>query len=100
MLVLSRRLHEKLVIPAVNTTIQIIAVKPVAVRLGIDAPSEVKVFREEILEQSALTEMAQASIKSLPPASLRHLLNLLNNRLNATALGLALLRELQQICQL
>lgn len=99
MLVLSRRPNEKIVIPAINATIQVIDVKPGAVRLGFDAPADVKVFREEVLDPSALAELAQASIKVLPQASVQHLLTMLNNRLTATAMGLALLRELRQVCQ-
>jgi carbon storage regulator CsrA len=51
MLVLSRRLNEKIVLPSLNLTIQIVALKPGVVRLGIEAPAAVKVFREELLQR-------------------------------------------------
>jgi carbon storage regulator len=48
MLVLSRRLNERLVIPAFDTAIRVVAVQSNGVRLGIEAPPDVKVYREEI----------------------------------------------------
>ncbi len=49
MLVLSRRRNEAIVLPGLNVTIRVAAVKGGAVRLGIEAPSHVDVFREELL---------------------------------------------------
>lgn len=48
MLVLSRRLNEKLLLPEVGASIQVVALHPASVRLGIEAPSHVSVVREEI----------------------------------------------------
>jgi carbon storage regulator CsrA len=48
MLVLSRRRKEKIILPGLNVTIQVVAIKPGVVRLGIEAPSEVAVLREEL----------------------------------------------------
>jgi carbon storage regulator CsrA len=48
MLVLSRRLNEKLILPEVEAAIQVVAIQPAAVRLGIEAPARVSVVREEI----------------------------------------------------
>ena len=62
MLVLSRRLHEKIVLPDLNVTIQVVAVKGGTVRIGIEAPPDVAVLREELLDQS------QASATSGPNA--------------------------------
>ena len=50
MLVLSRRLNEKLVLPSLGITIQVVAVKPGLVRIGLEAPDEVKILREEVLQ--------------------------------------------------
>lgn len=47
MLVLSRRIGEKIVIGD-NVTVSVLAVKGSQVRIGIEAPREVKVDREEI----------------------------------------------------
>ena len=49
MLVLSRRLGEKIVLPGLGITLQVVSVKGNAVRLGIEAPPDVKVVREELV---------------------------------------------------
>ena len=49
MLVLSRRLNEKLVLPGLNITVQVVAVRNGVVRIGIEAPPQVQVLREELL---------------------------------------------------
>ena len=48
MLVLSRRVNERLLIPCVRAAIQVIAAGPGSVRLGIEAPPHVKILREEL----------------------------------------------------
>ena len=83
MLVLSRRLHEKIVFPGFHTTVEVVGVKPGAVRLGITAPPEVTVLREEVTDRDA------AAAPEAPPK----LTHQLRNRLNAAAVGLALLRR-------
>jgi len=47
MLVLSRRLGERIVINS-NITITVVSVQNGKIRLGIDAPREVPVWRDEI----------------------------------------------------
>jgi carbon storage regulator len=49
MLVLARRLNERIVMPCVQATIQVVGIQGGIVRLGIEAPADVKVFREEVL---------------------------------------------------
>ena len=51
MLVLSRRLHERIQFPGLDITVQVVAIKPGVVRIGIEAPPHVKIFRAEILAQ-------------------------------------------------
>jgi carbon storage regulator CsrA len=53
MLVLSRRLQEKVLLPTIQTKIQVLAIKPGVVRLGIEAPGDVLVLREEIQDRTA-----------------------------------------------
>ena len=67
MLVLSRRLREKIEIPGLNITIQVVAIKPGVVRIGIEAPPDVRVFREEVLDQSqaATTRTRRSSAAQL-----------------------------------
>ncbi len=47
MLILSRKVGEKLIIGE-NVTVTVLGVKGNQVRIGIDAPAEVQVHREEI----------------------------------------------------
>ena len=49
MLVLSRRLNEKILFPGMSISVQVVAFKPGQVRLGIEAPPEVPVWREEVV---------------------------------------------------
>lgn len=49
MLVISRRSDEKLVFPDLGVTVHVLGTKGRTVRLGIDAPPDVKVFRQELL---------------------------------------------------
>jgi carbon storage regulator len=51
MLVLSRRLNEKVVLPDLDVTITVVAIKGGTVRIGIEAPPDVRIVREELLEQ-------------------------------------------------
>ena len=49
MLILSRKINEKVVIGD-DITVSIIEVRGDQVRLGIDAPKKVKVFRQEVFD--------------------------------------------------
>ena len=51
MLVLSRRLNERILLPTVPAAVQVVSIKPGVVRLGIEAPSQVPVLREELRPQ-------------------------------------------------
>jgi len=48
MLVLSRRLQERILLPAVNVVIQVVGIRPGMVRLGIEAPADINIVREEV----------------------------------------------------
>jgi carbon storage regulator len=48
MLVLSRKIGEKIVVPACGLTITVVSLKGNRVRLGIAAPENVRVDREEV----------------------------------------------------
>jgi len=52
MLVLSRHLDEKIVLPDLGITLKVVAIRGNVVRLGIEAPPDVKIFREEIVSES------------------------------------------------
>jgi carbon storage regulator len=51
-LVLSRRLHESIVLAGLNVTVTVVALKGDRVRIGIEAPKDIPVMREELLQGS------------------------------------------------
>jgi carbon storage regulator len=68
MLVLSRRINEKIVMPTLGATVQVVSVKPGIVRIGIDAPDNVPVFRQEVLDRLDRSERARLVPSSAPLA--------------------------------
>ena len=50
MLVLSRRVNDQIVLPELGITVTVLAVKGGAVRIGIEAPPQVAVLRQELLQ--------------------------------------------------
>ena len=48
MLVLSRKIGERIVVPDCELAVTVLAVEGKTVRLGISAPAEVHVYREEL----------------------------------------------------
>jgi len=63
MLILSRKVNEKVVIGD-DISISIIEIRGDQVRVGIDAPKKIKVFRQEVFD--AIKEENMAAIKSTP----------------------------------
>lgn len=55
MLVLSRKEDEAIVLPGLGITIKVVRIRGEVVRLGIDAPNDVKILRDE-LELDEVTE--------------------------------------------
>ncbi|GIX02778.1 MAG: hypothetical protein KatS3mg112_1715 [Thermogutta sp.] len=68
MLVLTRRENERIVLPTVHTSIRVVRISGSTVRLGIDAPPEVPVLREELLEtfQQEMSAAQQTSAQAPP----------------------------------
>lgn len=51
MLVLSRKIGERIVMPNCELTITVLAVEGKKVRIGITAPADLNVYREEVWQQ-------------------------------------------------
>lgn len=93
MLVLSRRLKEKIVFPSIEATVQVVSIKSGTVRLGIEAPSHVPVYREEVRERrDSAFFAADRSVRGDGELS-RTLKHKLRNWLNTANLALALMRR-------
>ena len=63
MLILSRKVNEKVVIGD-DITVSIIEIRGDQVRIGIDAPKKVKVFRQEVYD--AIKDENKAASRSVP----------------------------------
>jgi carbon storage regulator len=70
MLVLSRRLGEKIVLPSLGVTIQVVAIKSGAIRIGIEAPPDISIVREEILDHSPISAVTRTGQGSLEPCGI------------------------------
>jgi len=88
MLVLSRKLNERIVFPGIDAKVHVLAVKAGVVRLGIEAPPEVSVLREEVLRSGR-----QRAAAPPPDPTPRRFNQLVRNRLHIAAVGTALLRR-------
>jgi len=54
MLVLSRRLDQKIVLPELDVTIQILGCNDSYVKLGFKAPARIRILREELNSRSSV----------------------------------------------
>jgi carbon storage regulator len=66
MLILSRKVDEKIVIGD-NISISIIEIRGDQVRIGVDAPKTVKVFRQEVFDAIKAENKAAAESKPFLP---------------------------------
>ena len=89
MLVLSRKQDQKVTFPSLGITVQILHVKGSSVRLGIDAPLEVRIIRDELKDDATKKTPPRAHVVRLP-ANLRHELR---NKLNSVSIALHLFKQ-------
>lgn len=66
MLVLSRKINEAILI-ADNIRVTVVAIRGNQVRIGIEAPPEVPVFREEVLNPASAHAEADANSRRSTP---------------------------------
>jgi carbon storage regulator CsrA len=92
MLVLSRRPFEKVLFPTIHAAVQVVSVNGSTVRLGIEAPPEVRILRGE-LQGEAVHGMGSAAPADPSDAPFRALRHLVRNRLHGVGIGLALMRQ-------
>ncbi|HVS39772.1 MAG TPA: carbon storage regulator [Gemmataceae bacterium] len=90
MLVLTRRPHETIVFPAFQTTVHVVSAQPHSVRLGVEAPAEVRVLTGEAAERG-VRPTAEPSDFDAP--SLVQLDQLVQKRLDIARLGLTAMRR-------
>lgn len=84
MLVLTRRETEKLFFPTLGITIEVLRIRGNKARLGVDAPAEVPVVRQEICGLKSVDFTAEES----PSAQLSRLHRAVRERLDRTAVAL------------
>jgi carbon storage regulator CsrA len=83
MLVLSRRPQEKVLFPTINAAVQVVSIKNGVVRLGIEAPPDVTIVRQEIASRAA-----PAPAGAFDAESHKKLLRQLRDRLHGAGVGL------------
>jgi carbon storage regulator CsrA len=87
MLVLTRRENEKILLPDVGVTVELMSVSGNRARLGISAPDSIRILREEVAANQNAIERVTAR-GPLP----REFAHAMRNRLNAAVLAVELLR--------
>lgn len=93
MLVLSRRPGQKVVFPGLGVTIEVLRSRGAVTRLGITAPENIPVLRDEVLESSGPGEVRKMS------AAERQKQHELKNVLNSMMLKLELLKRQLELGQ-
>ena len=93
MLVISRRENERFLFPNLGIAIQVIKVAGRTAKIGVEAPREIRVLREELVENEDLEALPEAfaGLEAALPKELKHDFR---NRLNPISLGIHVVRQL------
>ena len=90
MLVLSRKENDKLLLPTLNISIEVVRIQGNSVRLGIDAPQDVPILRHEIADLKSIEFAPDEQTANQRTATLA---KAIRNRTNSCANALNLLHE-------
>ena len=90
MLVIARREQESVIIPSIQATIRVVAIRSGSVRLGIEAPPDIAVYRDELYERLSTDADAPCAVADADPALQQ---NLVRNHLNNLAQSLTMLQR-------
>jgi carbon storage regulator CsrA len=93
MLVLTRRPNEAVLFPSLGISVQVVSARPGAVRLGIDAPKNIPVLREELFAEGTSPAPPDAEAESAADRGAVELSRVVGNRLRIANLGLAILEK-------
>jgi carbon storage regulator len=63
MLVLSRKLGERILVPHCDLAVTVVAIEGNTVRLGISAPAEVGIYREEVWQRVCSEREPRATLR-------------------------------------
>jgi carbon storage regulator CsrA len=89
MLVLSRKETDKIVFPTLGITVEVLRIRGNVARIGVEAPSEVPIYRHELTDRKHL----EFSTDQDSSASLRQLVHAVRHRLDTAAEALNRLHE-------
>lgn len=89
MLVLGRKEDQKIRFPGLGITVQVLRVNGASVRLGVEAPTEVRIIRDELPQHESEQPSSPTRVIRLPQ-NLRHELR---NELNSISIALHLFKE-------
>jgi len=92
MLVLSRGQNEKIVFPRLGVSVEVLKIARNKVRIGVNAPAEVSVLRDELAPREVAEDFAPSFAGSRPKLS-----HELRNRLHTAQLALQLSQRLLSI---
>jgi carbon storage regulator CsrA len=92
MLVLSRRENQKILFPNLGITVEIVGMRGRNIRVGIDAPPEIRIVRAELAEQDEADKEPAGS--SATSESDRQLVHQRNNQLNEIALKIQIAEKM------
>lgn len=95
MLVLSRQVNEKITLPELGVSFEILRVQGNRVRIGIQAPESIRVLRDEILPGEGGAFRTRYSTAAVS----REMLHELKNQVNAVCLALRLFQRQQRAGQ-